>query len=215
MALSFLIGPTDTAEHCNCVASGQPCEKYCLCQCDGTSSKRCVEVTHNAGDEISLFKLFLPYSDIYTCLSWTTGTLGASARPHVTLRNARALPLAGNATPICAWGRSGSSCDWPPENVLLTVDPYPYGFPRCGASRFKLKPTIYRPGVSGSPVTSECQIADAMTQSSCKNVPIQRRHHKKIKISPSEIAGWGVFLLEPVQKGESKVMNLFTVHHAH
>lgn len=38
--------------------------------------------------------------------------------------------------------------------------------------------------------------------SRCHNVAIQRQRHKHLKISPSEIAGWGIFAIEPIPKGD-------------
>lgn len=74
----------------------------------------------------------------------------------------------------------------------------------CGASEFSFKTTRIRKG-EGEDATlkpSSNLIPNFMVDCTCKNVALQRRRHKNLKISPSEIAGWGVFLLEPAYKGE-------------
>jgi SET domain-containing protein len=47
-----------------------------------------------------------------------------------------------------------------------------------------------------------CEHVDIHAPSRCKNVALQRQRHKHLKISPSEIAGWGIFAVEPIGKGE-------------
>lgn len=45
------------------------------------------------------------------------------------------------------------------------------------------------------------QLPDIHSDTLCKNIALQRQHHKRLKVSPSEIAGWGIFLGEPANKG--------------
>ena len=42
---------------------------------------------------------------------------------------------------------------------------------------------------------------DVHATCSCKNVPLQRQQQQHLKISPSEVAGWGIFALSAVPKG--------------
>ena len=60
----------------------------------------------------------------------------------------------------------------------------------CGASEFAYQPS---PNEDLPVVRSTCR---------CKNVGIQRQQYHRLRVAPSEVAGWGIFVDSPIKKGE-------------
>lgn len=46
----------------------------------------------------------------------------------------------------------------------------------------------------------ECELPSG--QRRCDNVNIRFRRHKRVRVGPSRVHGWGAFLLEPAEKDE-------------